>query len=54
MPTTLTEHRWTWHRRFPCIVWHQVRGELLGLFASDGGRQHHHQPALTGGFGAPE
>ena len=21
-------------RPFPCIVWHQVRGELLGLFAS--------------------
>lgn len=47
-----TCHRWTWRRRFPCIVWHQVRGELLGLFASDGGR--HRQPALTGGLGAPE
>jgi hypothetical protein len=20
------------HQRFPCMVWHQVRGELLGLF----------------------
>ncbi len=28
-------------RPFPCIVWHQIRGELLGQFA-DGGR--HRQP----------
>lgn len=28
-------------RPFPCIVWHQIRGELLGQFAS-GGR--HRQP----------
>ena len=34
--------RWAWRRPpFPCIVWHQVRGELLGKF-SDGGR--HRQP----------
>ncbi|MGH3812477.1 MAG: hypothetical protein ACRDUV_08480 [Pseudonocardiaceae bacterium] len=26
--------RRAWRRRsFPCIVWHQIRGELLGLFA---------------------
>lgn len=24
---------WTWRRSpFPCIVWHQIRGELLGQF----------------------
>jgi hypothetical protein len=28
-------------RPFPCIVWHQIRGELLGQF-TDGGR--HRQP----------
>lgn len=28
-------------RPFPCIVWHQIHGELLGLFARAG----HHQPA---------
>lgn len=28
-----TCRRFTWCRRaFPCIVWHQVRGELLGFF----------------------
>jgi hypothetical protein len=48
-----TCRRWTCHRRFPCIVWHQVRGELLGLFASDGG--HHRQPAPSrAGLGVPE
>jgi hypothetical protein len=27
--------RWTGRRRrFPCIVWHQIHGELLGGFAS--------------------
>jgi hypothetical protein len=27
--------RWTGRRRrFPCIVWHQIRGELLGQFTS--------------------
>lgn len=32
-----TCRRWAWrHRPFPCIVWHQVRGELLGLFAAAG------------------
>ncbi len=37
-----TCRRWTGRRRpFPCIVWHQIRGELLGQFA-DGGR--HRQP----------
>ncbi len=37
-----TCQRRAWRRRrFPCIVWHQVRGELLGLFASG----DHHQPA---------
>lgn len=26
---------WTSRRRsFPCVVWHQIRGDLLGLFAS--------------------
>ncbi|MGH3924401.1 MAG: hypothetical protein ACRDTT_16325 [Pseudonocardiaceae bacterium] len=38
-----TCRRFTWRnlwRRppFPCIVWHQIRGELLGPFA---GRGHH-------------
>lgn len=37
-----TCHRWTWRRRFPCIVWHQIHGELLGLFAGAG---RHRQPA---------
>ncbi|MGH3888513.1 MAG: hypothetical protein ACRDSZ_18470 [Pseudonocardiaceae bacterium] len=37
-----TCRRYIWrHRPFPCIVWHQVRGELLGVFSSAG----HHQPA---------
>jgi hypothetical protein len=32
-----TCRRWKWRRsRFPCIVWHQIRGELFGLF-TDGG-----------------
>ena len=35
-------------RPFPCIVWHQIRIDLLGLFA-DGGR--HHQPASRNGGG---
>jgi hypothetical protein len=38
--------RHLWRRRaFPCMVWHQVRGELLGVFAS-GGR--HRQPGHHG------
>ena len=33
-----TCRRWKWRRRrFPCTVWHQIRGELLGLFTDDGG-----------------
>jgi hypothetical protein len=25
--------RWRWRRRrFPCIVWHELHGDLLGLF----------------------
>lgn len=33
-----TCRRWRGRRRrFPCIVWHQIRGELFGLFP-DGGR----------------
>jgi hypothetical protein len=32
-----TCRRWKWRRRrFPCTVWHQIRGELLGL-STDGG-----------------
>jgi hypothetical protein len=32
-----TCRRWRLRRRrFPCIVWDQVRGELLGLFTVDG------------------
>lgn len=32
-----TCRRFFWRRRaFPCIVWHQVRGELFGLFGSGG------------------
>ncbi|MGH3812939.1 MAG: hypothetical protein ACRDUV_10840 [Pseudonocardiaceae bacterium] len=28
---------WRWCRRpFPCAVWHQIRGELLGQFAGGG------------------
>jgi hypothetical protein len=28
---------WTGRRRrFPCIVWHQIRGEMLGLFSPAG------------------
>lgn len=39
--------RHLWRRRaFPCMVWHQVRGELLGVFASGRHRQqgHHDLP----------
>lgn len=33
-----TCRRWKGRRRrFPCTVWHQIRGELLGLFTGDGG-----------------
>ncbi len=33
--------RVTWRRRrFPCIVWHQVRCGLLGLFAGSGAGRH--------------
>ncbi|MGH7868915.1 MAG: hypothetical protein ACREP9_15090 [Candidatus Dormibacteraceae bacterium] len=32
-----TCRRWKGRRRrFPCIVWHQIHGELLGLFTSSG------------------
>jgi hypothetical protein len=32
-----TCRRFTWrHPAFPCMVWHQIRGELLGVFASGG------------------
>jgi hypothetical protein len=32
-----TCRRWKFRRRrFPCIVWHQIRGELLGLFTCGG------------------
>jgi hypothetical protein len=46
-PTTTgrchTCRRRAWHcRPFPCIVWHQIHGELLGLFTRAG----HHQPAV--------
>ncbi len=37
-------------RTFPCIVWHQIRIDLLGLFA-DGGR--HRQPAGQGSSPGP-
>ncbi len=34
--------RHLWRRRpFPCTVWHQVRNQLLGVFASNG---RHRQP----------
>jgi hypothetical protein len=33
------------HRRFPCTVWHQIRGELFGLFPDSGRR---HQPEHDG------
>lgn len=34
-----TCHRGTWRhlrrsRPFPCVIWHQIRSELLGVFAS--------------------
>lgn len=33
-----TCRRWRWRRRrFPCIVWHQIHGELLGLFPNGDG-----------------
>jgi hypothetical protein len=32
-----TCRRWKWRRRrFPCTVWHQIRGELLGQFTDSG------------------
>lgn len=35
-----TCRRMTWRRRpFPCVVWHQVHGELLGMFTDPGHRQ---------------
>jgi hypothetical protein len=38
-----TCRRMTWHRRpFPCIVWHQIHCDLLGLFA---GGSRHRRPA---------
>ena len=41
-----TCRRMAWRRRpFPCIVWHQIRFDLLGLLAG-GGR--HRQPAGQG------
>ncbi len=43
MPCRRFSWRHLWRRRgFPCMVWHQIRGELLGVFAG-GGR--HRQPA---------
>ncbi len=30
-------------RPFPCIVWHQIRFDLLGLFAT---ADRHHQPSV--------
>jgi hypothetical protein len=31
-----TCRRRTWRRRrFPCVVWHQIRGNLFGLFSGD-------------------
>lgn len=44
-----TCRRWAWrHRPFPCIVWHQVRGDLFGLFAA--GRPPDKGAAGTGYF----
>jgi hypothetical protein len=41
-----TCRRWRWRRRsFPCSVWHQIRFDLLGLFA---GASRHPQPAGQG------
>jgi len=41
-----TCRRWTSrHPPFPCIVWHQIRSELLGQFTSSG---RHRQPAGQG------
>jgi hypothetical protein len=38
-----TCRRMAWRRRpFPCIVWHQIHYDLLGLFAGSG---RHRQPA---------
>jgi hypothetical protein len=43
-----TCRRMTWRRRpFPCIVWHQVRFDLLGLFAGAG----RHRPPTGPGSG---
>ncbi len=39
--------RHLWRRRvFPCLVWHQIRGELLGVFASADRRR---QSAIVAG-----
>ncbi len=40
-----TCRRVTWRRRFPCIVWYQIQGELLGIFADAG---CHRRSADTG------
>ncbi len=42
-----TCRHWTARRRsFPCIVWHQIRSDLLGLFAS--GDRHSHRTMVAG------
>ncbi len=47
-----TCRRWTSrHPPFPCVVWHQIRGELLDQFAS-GGR--HRKPAGQGNGPGPK
>ena len=46
-----TCRRATWRRRpFPCTVWHQIRFDLLGLFAGAG---RHRQPAGQGSCPGP-
>jgi len=44
-----TCHRFTWrrlwrHRSFPCLVWHQIRNELIGVLAGHG---RHRQSATA-------
>jgi hypothetical protein len=36
-------------RRFPCVVWRQIRGELLGHLTLTGYHRTHHSAAPDGG-----
>jgi hypothetical protein len=32
--------RHSWRRRFPCVIWRQIRGELLGHLSLAGYQRH--------------